>query len=342
MPSVEELRLTRFKSFRGAVLPLRDLTLLIGRNGSGKSNAIDALHVLELLAAGAAVEDEVRGGLAGCAPYGEASFALGCTVADGDARVRCDVEVSVADGTVTGDGLDDPAVAAALRQVFILDPVPALMRGFVDAGDVELRRHGENISAVVGALSGAPWERLAALVRALPEQQVEGIELETAPDGTVMLALRERIGDRSVRFGARVMSDGMLRFLAFAAALGTARPGTQLVIEEVENGLHPSQAKEIVRMIKAESAERGIRTFATTHSPAILTALDAADHDGVVVCRRDPATGVSRLARLVDLPAYPEALAAGTLGDAIVTRRLEAQVDPNARLAALDDLLADL
>lgn len=51
-PYIEELRLTRFKSFRDAILPLRDLTLLIGRNGSGKSNAIDGLHVLARLAEG--------------------------------------------------------------------------------------------------------------------------------------------------------------------------------------------------------------------------------------------------------------------------------------------------
>ena len=332
MTHLKELRLTRFKSFRGAVLPLRDLTLLIGRNGSGKSNAIDGLHVLAALACGEDVEGAVRGGLAGCAPYGEDSFALGCTAADGSSW---DVEVSVA-GEVASSELPAP-VAAALRGVFILDPVPALMRGYAQADDTELRRQADNVSAVLGGLSGERWERLVDVVRSLPEQHVEGVEVEHGAEG-VMLALRERIGPRSVRFTAQVMSDGMLRFLAFAAALGTARPDTQLVIEEVENGLHPSQAAEIVRMFKGS----GIRTFATTHSPAILTALSAADHDGVVVCRRDPVTAVSELVPLVDLPAYPEALAAGTLGDAVASRRLEARVDPGARLDALQRLLGDL
>ncbi|MCA1708257.1 MAG: AAA family ATPase, partial [Actinobacteria bacterium] len=46
-PSViEEVRLTAFKSFSGAVLPLEDLTLIVGRNGSGKSNALDGLWAL--------------------------------------------------------------------------------------------------------------------------------------------------------------------------------------------------------------------------------------------------------------------------------------------------------
>ncbi|WP_220447183.1 ATP-binding protein [Nonomuraea deserti] len=35
-----ELRLTRFKAFRDAALPLGSMTILIGRNSSGKSNAL--------------------------------------------------------------------------------------------------------------------------------------------------------------------------------------------------------------------------------------------------------------------------------------------------------------
>ena len=42
---LEELRITRFTSFRDAVMSLDDLTLLIGRNGSGKSNALEALEL---------------------------------------------------------------------------------------------------------------------------------------------------------------------------------------------------------------------------------------------------------------------------------------------------------
>lgn len=43
---VEEIRLTSFKSFTDAVLPIGELTLLVGRNGSGKSNALDGLWAL--------------------------------------------------------------------------------------------------------------------------------------------------------------------------------------------------------------------------------------------------------------------------------------------------------
>lgn len=67
-PYIEELRLDSFKSFRGATLPLHDLTLLIGRNGSGKSNAIDGLHVLSRLAEGEDLREAIDGNALGAAP----------------------------------------------------------------------------------------------------------------------------------------------------------------------------------------------------------------------------------------------------------------------------------
>ncbi|WP_108724590.1 AAA family ATPase [Streptosporangium minutum] len=48
-----ELRLTEFKTFRDAALPLGGMTTLIGRNSSGKSNALDGLEVLSRPAFGA-------------------------------------------------------------------------------------------------------------------------------------------------------------------------------------------------------------------------------------------------------------------------------------------------
>ena len=43
---ITALRLTAFKSYTNMTIPLEPLTLLIGHNGSGKSNGLDALEVL--------------------------------------------------------------------------------------------------------------------------------------------------------------------------------------------------------------------------------------------------------------------------------------------------------
>lgn len=429
-PYIEELRLTAFKSFRDARLPLRDLTLMIGRNGSGKSNAIDGLQVLAKLAQGEDIRDaieggrrregtEIRGGARGCAPFGETAFSLGCRVRTGDEHIELDLTVQVEpDVQVIAERLwceqrggernllvtDPPnldsadiiarydtgkqgpsgavpfrstrmlttqvatkvpsktkamqrvhraadAVIEALQAVFVLDPVPSLMRQYVPARDTLLRRQADNLSAAIGSLLDDPGtrDRLGELVRALPEQPVDGISVQPSPLGDVILALEERFDGASVPVSARVMSDGMLRFLAFAAALleepliGHDAAGdrglTMLVIEEIENGLHPSQAARVVELIRAESASRHVRTLVTTHSPAILTALEASDHEGVLLCDRDLETGVSRLRRLVELPAYSQALASGTLGDAVTRLRLAQEFNGADALRRLDEIL---
>ncbi len=43
---IQSFSIENFKSFRKATLPLSPLTLLIGANASGKSNAIEALQLL--------------------------------------------------------------------------------------------------------------------------------------------------------------------------------------------------------------------------------------------------------------------------------------------------------
>ena len=104
-------------------------------------------------------------------------------------------------------------VIDALRAVFILDPVPALMRQYAQRRDTTLRRRADNISAVIGALRDDParWGQLRDLVRALPEQQVAEIDVERSQLDDVMLVLRERFDGTEVPFSARVMSDGMLQ-----------------------------------------------------------------------------------------------------------------------------------
>lgn len=58
---ITSLRLTAFKSYQGSEMPLAPLNVLVGRNGSGKSNALDALEALSRLAQGGEVRDALDG-----------------------------------------------------------------------------------------------------------------------------------------------------------------------------------------------------------------------------------------------------------------------------------------
>jgi len=54
------------------------------------------------------------------------------------------------------------------------------------------------------------------------------------------------------------MSDGTLRFIAILTALQTRPKGSLLVIEEVDNGLHPSRAHLLLNILQGLSDKRGV------------------------------------------------------------------------------------
>ncbi|MEH2199211.1 MAG: AAA family ATPase [Nostoc sp.] len=93
---LKQLILENWKSFRYAELPLDPLTVLIGTNASGKSNVVEALEFLQIIARGENIEaalagdkrlQSIRGGVEWAAKNGENEFTLKILVADRDSEV---------------------------------------------------------------------------------------------------------------------------------------------------------------------------------------------------------------------------------------------------------------
>jgi predicted ATPase len=249
------------------------------------------------------------------------------------------------------------AVTSALRGTFHLDPVPHLMREYVSSRDTELRRTGANLSASIGRLvqeDRATFARLVALVREVADTPIRELVATESGLGDVMLAIREGAGRQDLT-PAREMSDGLLRFIAVATALLTSNRGLDidpgvvthegppggvlLVIEELENGLHPSQAERVLRLIEETIRELDTRVIFTTHSPALLNALPGRVNQDVIVCYRQADEGHSWLQRLTDLPGYAEAMAAGRLGDLVSRGRLVRPEERRTDFAEFNRLL---
>lgn len=412
IPVLTELRLRAFKSYREQVMPLDPMTLIVGRNGSGKSNALDALALLALLADDRDINDlergdqevaGLRGGLSGAAPFDTSEVRVGATV-DTEVGVL-DLELVLEGGphpeivseslvlrspsgrtrnlflahrTAAASGIADISVysgaaprsyqvltsrlaatqvmtkipqdtaarrsvvaacaelVAALRGIFVLDPVPAQMREYVRIGSLA-NRSGSTLSALLYELrdDADAWQRLTRLVQDLVETPVAEVTFAEArlPDERlvdVMVALRE-VNGASHLVPARLLSDGTLRYLAIVASLLVLRPdrapgqgtGRTLVVEEIENGLFPSQAARVLGLLREEVGRGDLRLVATTHSPALLDALQPRDHAGVLVATRGD--GATILSRLTDLPQYVDLVGGGQMGRAVTAGVLRDQ-----------------
>jgi predicted ATPase len=113
---------------------------------------------------------------------------------------------------------------------------------------------------------------------------------------------------------ARGMSDGTLRFLAILTAMLTRPSGSLLVVEEVDNGLHPSRAGVLLRMLTEIGEARRVDVVVTTHNPAFLDACGPDFVPFITVAHRDPHTGASVLTLLEDIERLPKLLATGAVG----------------------------
>ncbi|MEK3761576.1 AAA family ATPase [Paenibacillus sp. FSL P4-0338] len=140
--------------------------------------------------------------------------------------------------------------------------------------------------------------------------------------GDVMFCLKEKYGERSEFVEAKRLSDGTLRYVAILAALITEDPDTMIVIEEVDNGIHPSRMKSLIQTISRLTKERKIDVIITTHNPTLLNALSKEELFGVVLCYRDPDNGSSKFYSLPDMESLPVLLSKGNLGDLTVRDEL--------------------
>ncbi len=150
-PAVTELRLSAFKSHRGATFRLGPLTLLTGRSGTGKSSALEGLAALGKLASGAELAEVfdagVRGGAAACVPQGlppdaegRRGFRLGCTVNGPMGPVRLDVAVQ-AEPTLRIVGERLIGAGRTLLTTALRDPSrPTVQAAWHTAGDVPVTR----------------------------------------------------------------------------------------------------------------------------------------------------------------------------------------------------------
>jgi predicted ATPase len=407
---IKHFYLEHFKSYQKAVLPLAPLTLLIGANASGKSNAIEGLRLLSWMTHGQRLSDILnrlgetdlilRGQLTDLGYENSATFSLGCLLDDAniapwqhltitiahddqgifivdesitapnatsslykvvepaDNRYSHDLKVAYNNFATSGrkpkivcqnqqavfTQLTTPArfeyghiraqqeiplvtqtFRRVLEQILFLDPHPNRMRDYSFIMNKTLQGDGSNLSSVLYDLCEEQNQKEAILefIRSLPEQNIRDISFISTLRNDVMVRLTESFANREHERYAPVLSDGTLRVLAVAAAVLSAPSGSVVVIEEIDNGVHPSRAKMLLENLQKVAQNRQLQVLITTHNPALMDALPLDAIPNVVACYRDPREGDSRLIRISEMSQYPELMAQGPLGTLMTKGVLE-------------------
>lgn len=406
---IKSIRLINWKSYEESTLFIDPLTILIGINSSGKSNAVDALIFLSRIASGVsffqAINGDVtlsalRGGidwvcrkntdrftLEVCMGYEDIDYEYSLTVEVGEARALVTEEKLTQCGTkkqrlfytdLRDGGLSDiptyfstgkqgkgqkfdlsrnvsilyqsktlqlkkkeivkitAGSAEQLSGIFVLDTIPNHMRGYSPLAE-RLSTDGSNIAGVLAALDDKKrtqiQERLTSYLKKLPEKDIESIWVERVGKFSTdaMLYCKEGWDDENgCIVDARGMSDGTLRFLAIMVAMLTNEANKLIVVEEVDNGLHPSRAKLLMTMLKELGNERNIDVLITTHNQALLDVAGTSMIPFITVAHRDE-KGQSRLTLLEDVEDLPKMIATGNIGELVTNGKIGSAITREGR-----------
>ena len=316
---ISRIAIKNFRSLRDVELCTGPLTVLIGANGAGKSNILDALKFLKAIYSDPVQSDDLaksqledRGG------FGQVVWG-GHT----DSHLRFEVEFSGVDSSPVPagfaveitDGSSGPEIHNAV-QIIDSKQGGALMSGvemqlnapfraMADLNRVRswqfynfspdsmrkptkvkqekvLNESGSNLSTVIHSLYSEEHPDLEEAVGML-KVMVPTVERLVSPifgDGQTYVALKEKGIEN--RVGAWGLSDGTLLALALSIAL-VVRPEPELIcVESPETGIHPQMMEAVADML--EVASRDTQVIVTTQSPYLLEWLP---YDSFVVVEKE-------------------------------------------------------
>ena len=328
MSAIREISIEGFRS----ILKIENLTLmpinvLIGANGSGKSNFLAALRLLKstALSASAPLEFVARSGGAdrilhfGSKITNAIKFEVGFSDAQADFRVHLprgdndqlypamwisDAELP---SSFTTTLKPQPGLAPVLEFVrshvncwrfyhFHDTGATSPMKKTADVHDNrQLRADGSNLAPLLFLLSKkhpSAYTQIRQTVRlAAPFFDDFVLQPSELNEEKILLEWRHRGSD--AYFNASSLSDGSLRFIALATLLlqpESLRPSV-ILLDEPELGLHPYAITLLASLLK--QASQASQIIVATQSPLLLDHFEP--EDVLVAERADGATQLRRL-----------------------------------------------
>jgi predicted ATPase len=160
------------------------------------------------------------------------------------------------------------AWARGIHGHFFLDPVKLRSPGRGEHTDIGA--NGEHLAPFLAGLRRrrpAAFDALLARVKS-HYPHLEELLPRRAEYGWTQLEIVERWNGESARLNARQVSDGLLRLIAVAAMQETVPPPTVLLLDEIENGLHPQLLGVFTELLQELVPQTQV--VVTSHSPVAV------------------------------------------------------------------------
>ncbi len=195
-----------------------------------------------------------------------------------------------------------PTAISTLSGMRFLDLTPDRVKSPAFLRRIVSGESGEDLSTVLQGICADERHKKTLIdwICELTPMDIVDFEFPEYPNsGKTGLTIREA-NDR--RVSAHSASGGTLRFLAMLAALLGPDPARLYFFEGIDNSIHPSRLYLLLELIERQTEERGIQIVATTHSPALLTAMGNRTFENTSVVCRLPDADDAIIRPLRDIP----------------------------------------
>ena len=285
---ITHVRIQNFRSFLDASVDLQPFSLVLGANGSGKTNFLRFFAQISTMEnprfwstwrmhSAADPEDLPRR----------------CTVLDDqeEAEIICEAEPT------SGSAFRYlPRWSGDVFPLFNIDPV-AVAGIEVATPYPEVKANGAGTCQVLESLKGGDREDLFDQVesnfqRYVPE--VEKLSLAIVEKGKKQIQVREK--GLGMPTPAPELSEGTRLILCILTILHQEKPPKVILLEDIDRGMHPRLFEHMAPLMRDIAERHGINIIATTHNPYLVDCFRDQPEAVILVEKKDGASTLTTLA----------------------------------------------
>lgn len=214
-----------------------------------------------------------------------------------------------------------------LRKIRLSNPIPERMRDFAPLS----KTIAEDASDLAGYLANldeetksVTYEAILKYLKPLPDRDIKSIRADKIPmtDKAMLFCTEEWTAGHTQEQSALGMSDGTLRFAGIIAMLITAEDKALIMLEELDKGVHPSRAKDLVKMLKEIGKQKKLDIICTTHNATFVDELGPQMIPFISYIKRNEENGCTDIHLLEENKQLARLMASKSVGDMMTNNDL--------------------
>jgi predicted ATPase len=274
---ITSIHIQNYRSIVDATINLAPFTLLIGANGTGKSNFLQLLE--EFGSQSPSFERHYN--------YPKEPQVFTIQYDDG---TKDSLEVLIGGGT-RGWHLKDKNKV----RIYRINP-ESIGKAEILSANPTVESDGSGAVKVLDTLKTGDREDLFATIEETLKRYIPEIEkLSFVPTSNAkQLQVREKSIDKPILL--ENLSEGTRLVLTILTIVYQENPPTLIGLEEIDRGLHPRLFQQIIELLSRISEEKQIQIIATTHNPYLVDEFKGFEEAVIIVEKVDGETTFTTLA----------------------------------------------